>query len=298
MKNTDAFGGYHPITVMIYFSQVILYSMLFLHPVCLVVSFLSAAIYSTMLKGKKAFFSSLKFSLPVFLFTALLNPLFSHQGSTVIAHFPNGSPLTFESIFYGLIAGIMLVTVITWFACFNEIMTSDKFIYLFGKIIPSLSLILSMTLRFVPRFNTQLKAVINAQRCIGRDISSGKISIRIKNAIQVLSIMVTWSLENAIETADSMKARGYGLKGRTSFSIYRFDKRNALALIFLLACGAYIIVGAAQGALKFDCYPSIQTEWTPYTFSIFAVYAALCLTPIFINIREDIKWKMQNSKIA
>ncbi len=47
--------------------------------------------------------------------------------------------------------------------------------------------------------------------------------------------MVTWSLENAIETADSMRARGYGLPGRTSFSIYRFDSRDSSALAWLVS---------------------------------------------------------------
>jgi hypothetical protein len=49
-----------------------------------------------------------------------------------------------ESIVYGLAAAFMFVTVIIWFSCFNAVMTSDKFIYLFGKVIPALSLILAM----------------------------------------------------------------------------------------------------------------------------------------------------------
>lgn len=61
----------------------------------------------------------------------------------------------------------MMVTVITWFSCCNVVMTSDKFVYLFGKLIPALSLILSMTLRFVPRFTAQIKVVTQAQRCVG-----------------------------------------------------------------------------------------------------------------------------------
>jgi energy-coupling factor transporter transmembrane protein EcfT len=96
-------------------------------------------------------------------------------------------------------------------------MTSDKFVYLFGRIIPSMSLLLSMTLRFVPRFIAQIKVVSNAQKCVGRDASNGGVVQRVRNAITILSIMVTWALENAIETADSMKSRGYGLRrGRRS----------------------------------------------------------------------------------
>ena len=92
-----------------------------------------------------------------------------------------------------------------------------------GKIIPAMSLVISMTLRFVPKFAAQLKVVTNAQRTMGRDVSNGSILQRAKHGLNILSIMATWSLENAIETADSMKSRGYGIPGRTAFSIFTFE---------------------------------------------------------------------------
>ena len=75
-----------------------------------------------------------------------------------------------------------------------------------------MSLLLSMTLRFVPKFKSQIKVVSDAQKCVGRDISNGGVLERAKNGLTILSVMITWALENAIETADSMKSRGYGLK--------------------------------------------------------------------------------------
>ena len=84
--------------------------------------------------------------------------------------------------------------------------------YLFGRVIPALSLVLSMTLRFVPLFRRQLEVVRQAQFCIGRDASCGSVWQRVRRAVTIFSIMVTWALENAIETADSMKSRGYGLR--------------------------------------------------------------------------------------
>ena len=46
-----------------------------------------------------------------------------------------------------------------------------------------------------------------------------------------------------METADSMKGRGYGLPGRTAFSVYRFTRRDGAALACLLATGAMVIAG-------------------------------------------------------
>ena len=120
----------------------------------------------------------------------------------------------------------VLFIMILWFSCYNQIMTSDKFIYLFGRIIPAMSLMLSMALRFVPHFIAQLKVIRNGQKCVGMDVSNGKWFKKVRYALNMVSILVTWALENAIETADSMKSRGYGLKGRTAFSIYRLNRRD------------------------------------------------------------------------
>jgi energy-coupling factor transport system permease protein len=243
------------------------------------------------LNGRRALRFALVFMLPMLLFAALVNPAFNHRGVTILAYLPSGNPLTLESLIYGLAAALMLITVIAWFSCYNAVMTSDKFVYLFGRIIPALSLILSMALRLVPRFKAQIIVIANAQRCIGRDVSSGGPLKRARHGIKILSIMVTWALENAIETADSMKSRGYGLPGRTAFSIFRFDGRDRAALIFLLLCGAYIITGAATGGLKFIYYPIIAGAWTPYSVSIFAAYAALCALPLAVNRQADVKWR-------
>ena len=159
-------------------------------------------------------------------------------------------------------------------------MTSDKFIYLFGRVIPALSLVLSMTLRFVPRFRRQFRAVSQAQRYMGRDTSSGGLLQRGKNAMKVFSIMVTWALENAIETADSMKSRGYGLRGRTAFSIYRMEARDRYALAWLGFCGLYLLCGCLAGGLKWWYFPLLQGVMTqPFSISFYLAYLALCLTP-------------------
>ena len=292
------FKTYHPIVNFIYFVFVIGLSCLFLHPVCLCISLISGFTYSVMLKGKKAIKTNLIYMLPMLIIMALINPAFNHEGASVIAYFPSGNPLTLESIIYGLCTAVMIVSVICHFSCYNEIMTSDKFIYLFGKIIPAMSLIISMTLRFVPRFTTQLKAVTNAQKCMGRDATSGSIIKRVKNGLNILSIMTTWSLENAIETADSMKSRGYAIAGRTAFSIFKFDKRDKKALVFILISGIYTLVGSLMGAVDISYFPIIKSaEISAFGISVFTAYFLLCIIPVIIELWEVRKWNALRSKI-
>lgn len=294
----NEFKTYHPIVNFIYFVLVIGFGCFFMHPICLGISLGCGFTYSVMLKGKQAIRTNLIYMLPMLLLMAIINPLFNHEGITIIDYLPSGNPLTVESIVYGLCSAAMIVSVICHFSCYNEIMTSDKFIYLFGKVIPSLSLILSMTLRFVPKFASQMKVVTNAQRCMGRDVSKGSIVKRIKYWVNILSIMLTWSLENAIETADSMKARGYGIPGRTAFSIFTFDKRDQKALICILFFGIYTLVGYLLGAMKFSFFPSVESgngSW--FHMSVFMAYFCLCICPIIIEVWEVRKWNVSRSKI-
>ena len=77
----NEFAKYHPLINFIYFTAVIVFSMIFVHPICLVTSLLCSVMYSIILNGKKA----LKFIamlLPLMLISALINPAFNHEGVT------------------------------------------------------------------------------------------------------------------------------------------------------------------------------------------------------------------------
>lgn len=298
MKHRDTFSSFHPAVNLLYFALVLLLSMFLMHPVSLAVSLAASLVYAVYLNGEKVVRASLRYLLPMAAIAALFNPVFNHEGATILAYLPSGNPLTLESILYGFAAASMLAAVVTWFSCYTAVMTSDKLVYLFGRVIPALSLILSMALRFVPKFKAQFREVSETQRCVGRDVSSGGLLQRLKIAVTILSIMVTWSLENAIETADSMKGRGYGLPGRTAFSIYRFHNRDKLALAWLCFCGGYIFAGGLAGGLEWSYYPTVKGAWAGmFSVSLQLVHLALCLTPVILNVKEDRKWMSLQSKI-
>lgn len=277
----------HPAVSFGYFAVVIACSMFFMHPLCLSASLLGALLYVARLKGRRGLRRHVVWVLPAALLAAVLNPAFVHQGVTILTYLPSGNPLTLESLLYGLAAGCMLSAVVLWFVCVTEVITSDKVVYLFGRVIPALSLLLSMTLRFVPRFIRRLRTVTQAQAHMGRDVRNGSMHQRVRSALRVFSIVVTWSLESGIITADSMRCRGYGLPGRTSFSLYRFDRRDGAVLAWLAFCAVYLLGGGLAGGLSFRYYPMVLTApVTPLTVSFFAVYALLCLTPVLLHAWE------------
>ncbi len=292
----DTFSSFHPAVNFIYFLAVIVFSMFFMHPIFLCISLICSIAYSVYLNGAKALKFNLLFMLPLLLLFAVLNPVFNHEGATILIYI-NDNPITLESIVYGFAAATMFISVIIWFSCYNAVMTSDKFIYLFGRVIPALSLVLSMVLRLVPKLKAQIHVISNAQKCIGRDVSNGNIITKAKNAMKILSILTTWALENAIETADSMKSRGYGLKGRTSFSNFRFSRRDSTALLSMVALIVIVLFGAAIGQNNIVYFPEVIIQpIAPMSILIYVAYGGLCLLPLILDILEDIKWARIKSR--
>lgn len=288
----NEFKTFHPVVNFTYFLFVIGFSCFFMHPVCLGISLVSGFIYLVVLKGRKTVRINLIYMLVMFIIMALINPAFNHEGITVVGYLPSGNPLTLESMIYGVSTAVMIVAVVCHFSCYSEVMTSDKFIYLFGRIIPTLSLIISMTLKFVPNFLAQLKIITNSQKCMGRDLRSGGIIRRVKNGLNILSILTTWSLENSVEMADSMKSRGYGLPKRTSFSIFKLDMRDKKVLVCILGLGIYTFFGSIMGVTRFSYFPAIKfTGYSVFDISVFLAYFLLCMCPVIIEILEVRRWK-------
>ena len=297
----DTFSTYHPILNLLYFLGTIGLTVFVTHPVLLGISFLTAVIYSCQLRGvAKTVKFSLVFAVPMMVIVALINPMFNHYGVTILGYLYNGNPFTLESIVYGFVMALMLVCTLLWFNCYTEVMTTDKFIYLFGKIIPAMSLVLSMCLRFVPRFMKQLGVISDGQKCVGRSASNGSVVKKVKHGITIFSILITWALENAVETADSMKCRGYGEKGRTAFSLYHFDGRDRTCLIFMILTYGMTLYGAVNGYTYASFNPKIVIEGLPLTAGsllVFLSYTMFCLMPVAMEIYDRQMWKWRRKNI-
>ena len=232
------------------------------------------------------------------IIATLVNPIFNHRGVTILFYFRD-NPITLESVFFGLSAAVMVGSVIVWFTCYNAIMTSDKFVYIFGRFIPTISLIISVVLRFIPKYKNQISRISEAQRCVGKPTTVGKNWVeRAHNGAMVLSVMLTWSLENGVDTADSMKARGYGLRRRTSYSNYRFDSRDKLFCIFLVMLIIAIWVSMITKIISVQHFPEFIVNTTGILqLVIYLLHAIVCFFPLAMNLREDVLWRALKSKI-
>ena len=292
----NAFAGFHPAALMLYFVTVLLFTMFTWNPVLLALSLAGGMAFVTALERPRELGRNLAFYLPLYLMIAVINPLFSHNGVTPL-FFLNGNPVTLEAVLYGLDIAVMLVAVLYWFKGYNHVMTSDKFLFLFGRAIPKLALVLSAALRFVPLFKVQVRRVNRAQKAMGLYAADSYVD-KVKGGLRVFLFLIAWSLENAVETGDSMRARGYGLKGRSHFSLFRFTLRDGVLLGGTAAALSVLLAGFLSGAVAFSFYPRITAlPVSPLAAACYVVFGVLTLLPFILEAEGNAKWRYYRSKI-
>ena len=127
---------------------------------------------------------------------------------------------------------------------------------------------------------------------IGRGILQGNLWEKFLHLLSLISILVTWTLEDFVESSNSMKSRGYSLKGRTSFSIYRFDNRDRSLVIVFFWCLTIIGMGVLfnQTTMYFDPV-LIMNPITSMSYIFYGGYAFFLLLPMGLQIIGEWKFK-------
>ena len=283
------FENLHPICILLYFVAVIGLTLACFHPVMLVVSLTGAFSFLLRLKGGKGAGRQLRFVVPMFLLVAVANPLINHRGVTLLGMFLN-QWITLEAIAYGITAGLSLAALILWFSCYSEVMTSEKFLYLFGKIAPASALLISMALQLVPKLNRQLTEIKESQDMLRP--ARKKLSSKLGTALRHTSTLVGWSLEGAVEQADSMKARGYGLKRRTTFHLFHFDSRDFRFLSGVLILFGICVIARVFGHGHMNFYPRMDAMITGESgIVLYILFGVLAFLPAILEGKEAFVWR-------
>ncbi|WP_294463788.1 energy-coupling factor transporter transmembrane component T [uncultured Anaerofustis sp.] len=297
MRENTMFYNHSAFVNMLYFIVVMGMTMFFMHPAVLFISFISSFSYSLYLGGAK----SLKFSagvlLPLLIFIIILNPLINHQGSTILFYI-NNKMITKEAIYYGFFAGFMIIDMFLIFSSFNKIMTGDKIVYLFKGTIPKLSLMFSMTLRFIPRYKEEFNKIKASQKCIGEGLDDGNIFDRIRHGVNIISALITFALEDGIDSANTMVARGYELKGKSSYKNEKFTNVDKVLLIFMMIIIVILIMGIYNNAFHIIFFSDFSfTSIGGSNIIYFISYLIFAFIPLLIEIKEEIVWNLLKQKI-
>lgn len=288
-------GNLNPIAGFLWLMMVSGIAMFSQNPIILAISLGGAAFYYFVRNPESGWRAQVP-ALLLLLVSALANPLFVHSGTTVLFVL-NDNPITLEAFYYGLALGGVIAGVLYWFRSFQQIMTSDKLLYVFGSAFPKLTLILSIALRYIPLFKAQSAKIRSAQKGLGLFREENAVD-RIRGELRIFSILVTWALENGIITADSMEARGYGIRRRTRFALFHFYLRDGLVCAACLALGGCVVALMASGELTCTYYPRFALCQTSIAcLGAYIAYAVLAFFPGMLEVEEKLRWKALKSRI-
>ena len=286
----------HPAVNFIYFSAVIAGTILFNHPIFLLISFVCGFLYGIKRGGWKALVFNAVL-IPLVAAFALYYSNYNHFGVTVLRQNMIGNNMTVESLVYGFVLGVSTAGVLMWFSCVFSVFTTDKVVYLFGKVSPRLSLFLAIVLRMIPRIKKEAKKINTAQKGIGRGVSQGNFFQRLKNCIRIFSMLITWTIESLTTASESMRSRGSSLRGRKAFSIYRFDDRDRTYVVGMFLCLTLTAMAVILRQTNIFYDPKIiMTPITAMSFLFYAGYGAFCLMPLGLELWTEYRfWKARKT---
>ncbi len=287
-KNT-MFMRLHPIVNFLYFIIIMFLTMFELHPILLSITCIICLCYQMYLDGWKQAIASFKL-LPFLLGLSLVNPLFNQNGKTVL-WILGKRKITLEAILYGMVAAEMIFAMILLFRIFHMIMESEKIMCILSKGFPIGALLFTMTLRFVPMYKTQLIKMQTAQKGIGCKVENLTRMQKIRNGVELLSGLMTWALESALETAKTMKGRGFGLSGRTFYTNTEFTKTDGVILGIEIFCGGILFIARTQHCFQISYYPTIiWGNKGVLEMLYYGVYTFFVAIPLLVDLKEEIIW--------
>ena len=275
------FSDYHPGINACFFLAVLAGTVLFRHPVYLLLSFCTAGAWLVEQKGAKSL-GFVGIAALIALAFALWYGSYHHFGVTPLWTNAVGNEITLESLLYGLMLGGMIGAVLVWLACLNFVFTTDKTVYLAGRIAPKLGLFLAILLRLVPRIRAQWRRNATARRGIGKG--------GWRYAVRLFSGVVTWTLDSLVMLSDAMRSRGGMLKGRTAYSLYRFDRRDRSFVIALFTLVTLCLMAFLLGQTRMTFSPKLHClPITGASVVFYAAWAALCLLPLAVDLAGERK---------
>lgn len=299
-------------------------TMMTMKPAFVIVSFICASMNSIRLNGWKKYFAGLRLLSVLFIVIVVFNPLTNHRGATTMFRLL-GDPVTLEATVFGLCAGGMLVSAFIWFQCYQKLITHDKFLFLFARIAPVSAMVVSMVLRFIPVTGRHYREITEARSGLldeggtnsgNRSDASRRAKSRfgfrpatpefagrqtnlrsdaskraksrsgsIRNLVRTFGVLMSLSMEGSIETAASMRARGYGAGKRTFFSAWHLRIKDFLVMCCIAALFGLSITGMTFVSQDATFFPQlVQPRLTGYFCVTLTGYAAMLLLPLILEV--------------
>ncbi|MCM3750251.1 energy-coupling factor transporter transmembrane protein EcfT [Paenibacillus pasadenensis] len=285
------FASLHPRVCFLYFALLLSFCMLFLHPLLLGATLAAVIGLNLSLDGGRALRRSIGGYMILALFIFIVNPLFSSRGATILFYVWDRA-VTLESVVYGALFSVSMLCLLIAFTALNLVLNPGKLLLLLSPIAPQTAFAVTVTMRFVPLLTRRLKAIMTVQRAMGYFTDGMGRRRYAREAMETLHALVSWSLEEALQTAASMRSRGYGIGRRSSADEQTMDGRDWLVCWVLLVVGGNSLIGRLMGVHAYEVYPRLEPLGeSPLGWLHLASYLAFLALPLIMNEKERLHWR-------
>ncbi len=280
-----AFGACHASVPATLFAGILALTMFCVQPVLVAISLAGALAFSVLARGGRATLAGLRWQLPMLALVCLANPFFSASGSTLLLRL--GPVCVYlESLAYGAVMGALMVAVILWFEGAAAVLTQDRLLGLAHGRAASISLVISMAAQLMPQMLRRGRGVeASLAACTAAGPRPG---LRDRLTCESGQLM-GWALEDSLERADAMRARGWESGARrTSYRpdvLRESDAARLCGIVLALAACALLAAAACAQWRFYPTMPSLLAWWG------YVPYAALMFLPAGAALSERLRWR-------
>lgn len=268
-KNNFVFNANALVKLFIIITFLIL-SFLFTNPIYLGVIFLCLILISLFASSFKKCLGFMRYFAVIALFLIFFNLLLNKSGDTQLLNFQiyffhkdlslGFIIITLETIIYSLISILQLGIMMFSFALMNIVINPDELMQIFSKLRAPyvFTLILSLTIRFFPLLNEDLKKISDVQKTRGFELEEGNVFSRIKNRMVLLLPLLANSLERSVQVSEALEARAFAIsKKKVFFRTISTGKIDVLNITINLSLIGGLMFAGIQGFGVYNIYPLV-----------------------------------------
>lgn len=181
----------------------------------------------------------------ILFFSTLFNALTAHFGQTVLFELPAqwpliGGAITLEAAVFGLLNGLRLITLLSFFLAFNSIVPVSQLAGLTPRALHEVGLVLLIAITYVPETVGQYRRIRDAQAIRGHQVRGWR------TWHPILIPLLISGLERALNLSETMVARGYGSTANVSMPA-RTRVLMLMGLLLTLAGALRLVWGGLDG---------------------------------------------------
>jgi energy-coupling factor transport system permease protein len=261
-------------------------ALLYDHPLVL-----GAALVAVVLSGLLASLGAelgraARFALPLALLVALVNPLVSREGLTVLVQGPvvpvlGRLDITLEALSYGAIAGMRVLVVMLAFALYSAAVDPDEVLRSLRRFSLRSSLTASIATRLVPMLGRDARRLSDAYSLRAARPAQGRRLERLRRGAILTRALAAGALERAVDMAAALEVRGYAATPRRGRATARapWSRHDLAFAASALAVALPALAGMLAGVAAFDPYPTLHAELDLLVGALAVTVVASMLAP-------------------